>query len=84
MRGSNVRSPIGCSESSVDPSMGTQPPAPASREHQAAEVLRLSRNAAYALAHRWRDTGGRDGIPVIDLGRSLRVPRAQLERLLAG
>ena len=50
---------------------------------EAADVLRISRNA-YALARRWRDTNGQDDIPVIELGRSLRVPRAQLERLLAG
>lgn len=49
---------------------------------EAAEVLRISRNTAYTLARLWRDTAGRRGLPVIELGRSLRVPRAGLERLL--
>lgn len=51
---------------------------------EAAEVLRIGRGTAYALARRFRDTGGREGLPVIVLGRSLRVPRAGLERLLNG
>ena len=51
---------------------------------EAAEVLRISRNTAYALARAWRDSGGREGLPVIELGRNLRVPRAGLDRLLNG
>jgi hypothetical protein len=51
---------------------------------EAAEVLRISRNSAYTLARLWRTTGGREGLPVIELGRNLRVPRAGLERLLEG
>lgn len=51
---------------------------------EAAAVLRIGRNAAYELTVRWRCTGGREGLPVIQLGRQLRVPRAALERLLAG
>ena len=51
---------------------------------EAAEVLRIGRGTAYALARRFRETGGREGLPVIVLGRSLRVPRAGLERLLNG
>jgi excisionase family DNA binding protein len=50
---------------------------------EAAAVLRIGRNAAYELTHRWRCTAGREGLPVIQLGRQLRVPRAALERLLA-
>jgi hypothetical protein len=49
---------------------------------EAADVPRISRNSAYALAKRWRDTGGQKGLPVIELGRNLRVPRAGLKRLL--
>jgi hypothetical protein len=49
---------------------------------EAASILRISRNSAYLLAQRWRDTDGREGLPVIELGRTLRVPRAALRRLL--
>lgn len=51
---------------------------------EAAEVLRIGRGTAYALARRFRETGGREGLPVIVLGRSLRVPRVGLDRLLSG
>lgn len=51
---------------------------------EAADILRISRNSAYMLARRWRDTDGREGLPVIELGRNLRVPRAGLSRLLEG
>lgn len=51
---------------------------------EAAAVLRIGRGAAYAAARRWRATGGREGLPVIVIGRSLRVPAAQLKQLLAG
>jgi len=49
---------------------------------EAASVLRISRNAAYALAREWRATGGRTGLPCIMLGRCLRVPRSALLQLL--
>lgn len=51
---------------------------------EAAEVLRISRGTAYDLARRYLWSGGREGLPVIRLGRSLRVPKAALARLLAG
>ena len=37
-------------------------------------MLRISRGAAYELARQWRESGGRHGLPVVTLGRSLRVP----------
>ena len=49
---------------------------------EAAAVLRISRAAAYEQARIWRETGGETGLPVVVLGRTLRVPRAQVERLL--
>jgi hypothetical protein len=50
---------------------------------EAAAVLRISRNAAYAAAREWRVTGGRSGLPCISIGRTLRVPRAALEEMLS-
>lgn len=49
---------------------------------EAATVLRISRNAAYALAREWRATDGRKGLPCVQLGRCLRVPRAALRQML--
>ena len=50
---------------------------------EAAAFLRISRNAAYAAAREWRVTGGRSGLPCIAIGRTLRVPRAALDLMLA-
>lgn len=49
---------------------------------EAATILRISRNAAYAAARQWRITGGETGLPCIEIGRTLRVPRTELDRLL--
>ena len=49
---------------------------------EAAELLRISRTTAYAEAKRFERTG--HGLPVIRVGRSLRAPREQLRRLIAG
>lgn len=49
---------------------------------EAAALLRIGRGAAYAAARRWRATGGAEGLPVIVIGRTLRVPAALLYRLL--
>lgn len=49
---------------------------------EAAAILRISRNAAYAAARKWRATGGKVGIPCIEIGRTVRVPRADLDKLL--
>lgn len=49
---------------------------------EAAEVLRLGRSRAYELTKRWRVTGGVEGIPVVQLGRQLRVPKAWILRQL--
>jgi excisionase family DNA binding protein len=49
---------------------------------EAARILRIGRTTAYALAPEWRATRGRSGLPVLEFGRSLRVPRAALAELL--
>ena len=49
---------------------------------EAAQVLRIGRTTAYALAREWRTTGGRSGLPVLELGPTLRVPRAALDHML--
>ena len=45
-------------------------------------LLRIGRTKAYAMAREWRETDGRSGLPVIDLGHVLRVPRRALEELI--
>jgi len=62
----------------------THPPTEVLTIEEAAAILRISRNAAYTLARQWRATGGRVGLPCIELGRSLRVPRAALRQMLDG
>ena len=49
---------------------------------EAARILGISRSAAYELANVWLTTGGQAGIPAIRLGRTIRIPRAAIERLL--
>jgi hypothetical protein len=51
---------------------------------EAARVLRIGRTAAYELARTWRQTEGREGLPVVAFGRLLRVPRTALESLSGG
>jgi excisionase family DNA binding protein len=49
---------------------------------EAAEYLRIGRTKAYAMAREWRETGGRSGLPVVDFGHLLRVPRHKLEGMI--
>ncbi len=51
---------------------------------EAAAVLRIGRSKAYELAHEYLATDGASGMPVIRLGKQLRVPRALLERWMGG
>jgi hypothetical protein len=48
---------------------------------ETATILRISRNQVYELARAWRLTDGERGIPVVEFGRLLRVPKAVLLRL---
>ncbi len=49
---------------------------------EAGALLRIGRTKAYAMAREWRETDGRSGLPVVDLGNVLRVPRRALEDLI--
>ncbi len=66
----------------VDPPPGFEDLPDVLTIEEAAKLLRIGRGAAYALARQYLATGGREGLPVVRLGRSLRVPRAGLLRLL--
>jgi hypothetical protein len=48
---------------------------------EAAVLLRISRTSAYQLARRYLASGGREGLPVIRVGRCMRVPRWALLEL---
>jgi excisionase family DNA binding protein len=52
-----------------------KPPSGTYTIDEAADRLNISRNSAYAAAHRGE-------IPVIKLGSLLRVPKAKLDRML--
>ena len=49
---------------------------------EAAALLRIGRTKAYAMTRDWRDTKGERGLPVVDFGSVLRVPRAALEAMV--
>lgn len=52
---------------------------------EVATFLRISRALAYELARRYRETGGREGLPVIEAGsRLMRVYKIELAKFLAG
>ena len=49
---------------------------------EAARILRISRTSAYEQANQWLASDGRVGLPVVRLGRSLRVPRKAIEDMI--
>lgn len=51
---------------------------------EAADRLRIGRTSAYLAAKQYRETGGADGLPVIAIRGSLRVPRRKLEKWAGG
>ena len=51
---------------------------------EAAEIVRIGRTLAYQQAARYEATSGAEGLPVVRIGRLLRVPRAGLEAWAGG
>src|SRR6266436_1149739 len=49
---------------------------------EASRLLKIGRTKAYDLTREWRATGGRSGLPVVDLGDVLRVPGPVIEQML--
>lgn len=49
---------------------------------EAARLLRVGRTKAYAMTQQWHATGGAAGLPVVDFGNVLRVPRHALEDII--
>ena len=66
-------------ESAVALDMANLPPF--LRVEQAQELTQLGRTQMYEQTRLWRETNGREGIPVVNFGRSLRIPTAALLRL---
>ena len=51
---------------------------------EAALVLRIGRSCAYDQAREFMATDGESGLPVVRIGRLLRVPRSALEQMAGG
>ncbi len=51
---------------------------------EAADRLRIGRTSAYLAAKQYRATGGAEGLPVVAIRGSLRVPRRKLEEWAGG
>ena len=51
---------------------------------EAAAILRIGRTTAYQLAHEYCRTNGASGLPVVRVGKQLRVPRDRLRHLIDG
>ena len=51
------------------------------RVDQAQELTQLGRSQLYDQMRRWRESGGKEGIPCVPFGRCLRIPTAALLRL---
>lgn len=49
---------------------------------EAARLLRIGRTTAYLQARLYRETGGREGLPNVSLGRRKLVPLQNLLQLL--
>ena len=51
---------------------------------EVASVLPVGRSCAYDQAREFMATDGESGLPVVRIGRLLRVPRAALEQMAGG
>lgn len=51
------------------------------RVEQAQELTQLGRSQLYEQTRLWRDSGGKEGIPVVQFGRCLRIPTTALLRM---
>jgi excisionase family DNA binding protein len=51
------------------------------RVREAAVILGISASAAYELVNTWLASDGQSGLPAVRLGRTIRIPRAAIERL---
>lgn len=51
------------------------------RVEQAQALTQLGRSQIYEQTRLWRETDGREGIPVVQFGRCLRIPTAALLRM---
>ena len=63
--------------------MFDHPLPPFLRVEEVANLLRISRSSAYERVNEYLATNGERGIPVVRIGRSLRVPRNSLEAFFA-
>ena len=51
------------------------------RIEEAQRLTQLGRSHIYEQTRRWRESGGKEGIPCVLWGRCLRIPTAALLRL---
>ena len=51
------------------------------RVEQAQELTQLGRSQLYEQTRLWRESGGKEGIPVVQFGRCLRIPTAALLKM---
>lgn len=58
------------------------PPHPLLTIEETANLLRIAKSNIYARTREYRATGGKSGIPCVEVGGVLRVPRVKLEEML--
>ena len=58
------------------------PPHPLLTIEETANLLRIAKSNIYARTREYRATGGKSGIPCVEVAGVLRVPRHKLEEML--